>query len=297
MNIKRRLNNNRNNFRRTSGATRKPVEESKPEGVKRRQWIEFKKPILIGGAMLVVMGAVAWFIHTSEKSPTLDTTTTSLPWQSCLTKWPDGTLYPDLLPVPTGEYLLPSAAGELKSFLTPHGLNKIAIKAPFLIEKSEVTNKAFRQYVTFVDHLEAGVTKERLKSHIGLHWNKDESETSPIKGLSWDAAWDYADWLGQRTGCAYTLPSREQWGATVLLLNDSQKSTKKEHLMANESLRQLLWGVREWTSSPCTGGYYLVGEDDLVPLPEVRSATCMPALLSVAGFRVAIKATTHNMTN
>lgn len=239
----------------------------------------------------MVVGVLGWLFSNYQETPA-----TNLPWQACLTKWQDGTQYPDLLPVSTGSYALSAASQELKPFLAPHELEKIVIKDPFLIEKHEVSVKAFRRYVAFVEHLDPSQEKERLQSRIGLQWNKEDSDTSPVKGVSWDVAWDYTDWLGQQTGCAYTLPSREQWGATVLLLDGAQNSSSKAKHLNEESLKTLIWGVREWTSSPCTGGYYLAGEDEFVPLPEVRSATCMPAMLSVGGFRVAIKATASTKT-
>ncbi|MEO5331615.1 MAG: SUMF1/EgtB/PvdO family nonheme iron enzyme [Magnetococcus sp. YQC-5] len=292
MNIKRPLFDNRKKFHRTSGATRKPIQEPKREFIRRKVPTLNKKQLAITGGVILGIGMILMLLRSCDtpSTNTLDTRNASqLPWHSCLTQWPDGTLYPDLLPVPTGEYPLSASSQELKSFLAPHGLHKIAIKDPFLIEKNEVTVKAFRRYVDFVQNMPSGAEKERAKSHIGLHWNKEDSDLVSVKGISWEAAWDYTEWLGQKTGCAYALPSREQWGAAVLFLNDPKNSGKNTPLH-HESMKQWLWGTREWTSSACTGGYYLVGEDDLVPLPEVRSATCMPAILSVAGFRVVIKA-------
>ncbi|MBF0190622.1 MAG: SUMF1/EgtB/PvdO family nonheme iron enzyme [Magnetococcales bacterium] len=310
MNNKRPLLPVRKRSNRLSGAVRKPVAgairpESRLKAVWRRltpSWtlptlptlpLRHKRALLLGGAGLVVAGGIGALVMMRTSEPSVASsrpTSAALSWQSCLSQWPDGTLYPDLLPVPAGEYRLHANSQELKPFLAPHGLNRIQIKEPFLIEKHEVTLKAFRRYVAVVDKMSAGADKDRLKAHIGLHWNKDESETAPVKGISWEAAWDYTDWLGRETGCAYGLPSREQWGASVLLLDGGRENASKAGILSGESLKRLLWGVREWTVTPCAGGYYLVGEDDFVPLPEVRSATCMPAMLSVAGFRVVLKA-------
>ncbi len=289
MNIKP-LFNNKKNANRMSGAVRKPIKEPPQQTAdKRESRRSTQKPLLlIGGGVLILAGVSGWLFTSSKEQQPI----ANIPWKSCLTKWQDGTLYPDLLPVPTGKYQLSSKAQELKPFLVPHGLKKVTIDTPFLIEKHEVTIKAFRQYVNFIDQLDSSAEKERLQARIGLQWNKSDIETSSVKGVSWEGAWDFADWLGQQTGCAYSLPSREQWGAAVILLNDSHDNSNKARILTDASLKSLLWGVREWSASPCTGGYYLLGEDDLVPLPEIRSATCMPAMLSVAGFRVAIKAAT-----
>ncbi|MBF0613710.1 MAG: SUMF1/EgtB/PvdO family nonheme iron enzyme [Magnetococcales bacterium] len=306
MNSKRPLFPVRKRPNRISGAVRKPTATASPPPPReppRRlpSWlarvprVPDRRGLLIAGAGLTLVGVLLfWFGRQPDTPapPVMATKAETPAWQGCLHAVSDGTFYPDLLPVPAGEYRLHANAQELKPFLAPHGLSKIQIKEPFLIEKQEVTLKAFRRYVAAVEKMPAGADRDRLKSHIGLHWNKDESETTPVKGVSWEGAWDYADWLGRQTGCAYGLPTREQWGAAALLLDGARESSSKTGILSGEFLKRLLWGVREWSSTPCAGGYYLVGEDDFVPLPEVRSATCMPAMLSVAGFRVALQATT-----
>ncbi|MBF0628594.1 MAG: SUMF1/EgtB/PvdO family nonheme iron enzyme [Magnetococcales bacterium] len=302
MNIRRPLIPTRKRPNRLSGAVRKPAPGT-PRPERRLPSIELphKKILLLGGIGLIVVGVIAALVFSRppgdtspQKTPTTQPTTQPAAqtpaWHACLTQWPDGTLYPDLLPVPSGEYRLHANAQELKPFLAPHGLSRIQIKEPFLIEKHEVSLKAFRRYVAHVEQQTQGAERERLKAHIGLHWNKDEAENAAVKGISWEGASDYTEWLGRQTGCAYGLPTREQWGAAALLLDGARETTSKAGILSAESLKRLLWGVREWSATPCAGGYYLVGEDDFVPLPEVRSATCMPAMLSVAGFRVVIQA-------
>ncbi len=298
--------NTRKRPNRLSGAVRKPPPgAARPEKRLPPLVARYKKPLLIGGAILGIVGLIGTLLFSRPPESGADKSATptapSAPasgsgpsWRACLSQWPDGTLYPELLPVPVGDYRLSANAQELKPFLAPHGLSKIQIKEPFLIEKNEVTLKAFRRYVASVEQMAPGETRERLKAHIGLHWNKDEAETTPVKGVSWEGATDYAEWLGHQTGCAYALPTREQWGAAALLLDGARENRSKAGILSGEVLKRLLWGVREWSATPCAGGYYLVGEDDFVPLPEVRSATCMPAMLSVAGFRVVIKAAASN---
>ncbi|GAB0056390.1 hypothetical protein SIID45300_00696 [Candidatus Magnetaquicoccaceae bacterium FCR-1] len=300
MNSKHPFFGTRGRTNRISGAVRRPRPGDPPSSGRGAPsgspswWSRNKRRLWIGLVALIAVGVIAWVLLTrlgkpdvarepGEENPT---------WQSCLIAPPEGGSYPNLLPVPAGEYRLRNNSQELKPFLAPHGLSKIQIKEPFLIEKHEVTLKAFRRYLAAVEKMPAGAERDRLKAHIGMHWNKDEAETASVKGLSWEAAQDYAEWLGRQTGCAYALPTREQWGAAALLLDGARETVSKAGVLSSESLRRLLWGVREWSATPCAGGYFIVGEDDFVPLPEVRSATCMPAMLSVAGFRVVLKAST-----
>ncbi|MEO5345043.1 MAG: SUMF1/EgtB/PvdO family nonheme iron enzyme [Magnetococcus sp. YQC-9] len=299
MNNKRPFFGTRGRTSRISGAVRKtrPGEMATPSRSSASSlsswWSQFGKKIAIGLTALIAIGIIVLVLSARfGGAPGSGSSSTDAPsWQSCLMQTPEGGSHPDLLPVPAGEYRLHPNSQELKPFLVPHGLGKIQIKEPFLIEKHEVSLKAFRRYLASLDKMPAGPDRDRRKSHIGMHWNKDDAETASVKGISWEAAWDYADWLGQQTGCAYGLPSREQWGAAALLLDGARETVSKAGVLSSESLRRLLWGVREWSATPCAGGYYIVGEDDFVPLPEVRSATCMPAMLSVAGFRVVLKAT------
>ncbi|MBF0263070.1 MAG: SUMF1/EgtB/PvdO family nonheme iron enzyme, partial [Magnetococcales bacterium] len=227
MNSKRPLFGTRGRTNRISGAVRRP-RPGEPPGSGRGApsghpswWNRNKKRVLLGLVALAAIGVIAWVLLMRLGKPDAprESAEENPAWQSCLLTPPEGGSYPNLLPVPAGEYRLRNNSQELKPFLAPHGLSKIQIKEPFLIEKHEVTLKAFRRYVVAVEKMPAGADRERLKAHIGMHWNKDDSETASVKGISWEAAWDYADWLGRQTGCAYGLPSREQWGAAALLLD------------------------------------------------------------------------------
>ncbi|MBF0622190.1 MAG: SUMF1/EgtB/PvdO family nonheme iron enzyme [Magnetococcales bacterium] len=185
----------------------------------------------------------------------------------------------ELFMIPAGRYDLSGldSASDPALFLQAHRLNYIDIDTPFVIQKDEVSSKQFKKYVDHVQSLPDSPDKNDLLMRIGLHWNRNDANSKSVRGISWEAASDYATWLSELTGCAFALPSRLQWGATVIY---------SQGVAEDERPEKLLRGVPEWSSSPCDNGYYLIGEDDWVAVSVTSRETCMPAMISVAGFRL-----------
>ncbi|MBF0212141.1 MAG: SUMF1/EgtB/PvdO family nonheme iron enzyme [Magnetococcales bacterium] len=85
-----------------------------------------------------------------------------------------------------------------------------------------VTRGQFRQFVEETLHLTdveqaqfAARTNARLHKQIGWHaWKKSrhpQDDHHPVIHVSWFDAQRYAEWLSQRTGLAFALPSEAQW--------------------------------------------------------------------------------------
>ena len=219
-------------------------------------------------------------------------------WQACLLEEknsfasPDEQMQPSLMVIPAGTYVLPSRSSGLYAFLEPYGMEIITIEEPFLMQDQKMNRRFFEQYADFVESIPSEEEKEQHQSHLGLLWNREGENSTTVHGLSWEAATDFSRWLSQKTGCEYNIPSREQWAAAIIhLYGTGEQVPKPGDDFSSTPLTDLLRGGREWTRSPCDMGYYLVGEEKWVSGAEKNQAICMPALFSIAGFRVVLSST------
>ena len=235
---------------------------------------------------VVVVLAAGWYLTVSV-SDRIDSVP-PVAWQACLQESTDGTFYPDLVTIPAGVYSLPAEAKQIAPFLEGQQLASIVIEKSFLMQKAEVTQAQFQRYVNFVQGLAKGTDRDQLAMRLGLVWNKGNKNTPLLNGLSWEAAWDYAQWLSQQTGCNYQLPSREEWAAAVIFFH-GLAAFPESAAQGKKPLASLLGGVREWTRSQCDMGYHLVGEDDWIEAQQVGREICLPAMVAVAGFRVVLQ--------
>ncbi|MBF0358121.1 MAG: SUMF1/EgtB/PvdO family nonheme iron enzyme [Magnetococcales bacterium] len=230
---------------------------------------------------LIFSGAavVAWGVLSLMKEPVVPIT-----WQSCLVEQDDGSTYPVMEEVPAGVYALPvSLVGG-----GPGQIVSAEITSPFLVQKEEVKLREFKKYADYVMDLPDSADKERLLVRLGVSWKKGDKGSSAVNAVSWEGARDYAHWLGQRTGCSYDIPSYDEWLATVSFLQSRDKSELNGAIAPSGPLKNLLWGVREWSRTWCASGYYLLGRDDLTTNSHEDSAVCMPPMFSVAGFRLVL---------
>ncbi|MEO5348259.1 MAG: SUMF1/EgtB/PvdO family nonheme iron enzyme [Magnetococcus sp. YQC-3] len=193
-----------------------------------------------------------------------------------------------LLEIPAGRYALPTPTSGLYPFTRTHQMEHVVINTPFLIQERPVSRALFKQYAEAVASSADGEEKERLSSHLGPAWNR-ETAGSVVKGVSLEAAIDFGQWLSQKSGCSYAVPSREEWLATVVhLFNSGAPLPKSSDAFDATPLKSLLQGGSEWTRSPCALGHYLVGEEDWGVESKSREPVCMPAMFAVAGFRVVL---------
>ena len=76
---------------------------------------------------------------------------------------------------------------------------------PYRIGKYPVTNEEYAVFVAETDY--------PVGSEMGWHGQEPEPETlkHPVSGVSWYDALAYCQWLTEKTGRAYTLPTEAQW--------------------------------------------------------------------------------------
>ena len=193
------------------------------------------------------------------------------------------------LTVPAGTYDMPSPHSGLFPLLRPYAMKTVLIDQTFMIQEQLIPHALFTQYARFVEKLSDGDDKTDRQARIGLLWNRITRTTPSAYAISWEAAVDFSDWLSKKTGCAYTLPSREQWLAAIIwLYNSGEPAPRLGNTVRSTPMEQMLRSGREWTRSDCATGYYLVGADNWVTEPETDQTVCMPPLVAMAGFRVVL---------
>jgi formylglycine-generating enzyme required for sulfatase activity len=123
-------------------------------------------------------------------------------------KPPAGANEPNMVFVPGGYFLMGDEASKPGSDTFPMRIIKLD---PYLIDKHEVTNKAYREFVDYakstgdssMEHPDA----PPLKDHTPAGWSQASfaGDDQPVVGVDWFDAYAYAKWKGKR------LPTEAEW--------------------------------------------------------------------------------------
>ena len=114
---------------------------------------------------------------------------------------------PEMVEVPTGSFIMGCVEGrddlngECPKEETPS--REVTIPRPFTMGKYEVT---FLQYDTYVFHQRR--SGKDVDYPDDAYWGRFGR---PVINVSWNDAQDYAEWLRERTGKSYRLPTEVEW--------------------------------------------------------------------------------------
>lgn len=108
-----------------------------------------------------------------------------------------------LVRVPPGRFVMGSTEGAPDE----QPPTVIEVAQPFWIGRCEVTNEQFRRFKP--DH------DSRVESmhgyQFGIRGYPMDKPQQPAVRLSWNDAWRFCDWLSERTGKRFSLPTEAQW--------------------------------------------------------------------------------------
>ncbi|MEJ2703556.1 MAG: SUMF1/EgtB/PvdO family nonheme iron enzyme, partial [Sedimentisphaerales bacterium] len=128
----------------------------------------------------------------------------SSPSQSMSITVADGVIL-ELVRIPSGRFVMGSENG----YPNERPAHPVVIDKAFWMGRFEITN---RQYACFdPDHdsgLETGEQYQFGDYERGHHLNRPEQ---PVVRVSWNQAMAFCDWLSNKTGMQFTLPTEAQW--------------------------------------------------------------------------------------
>jgi len=148
------------------------------------------------------------------------------------TEFRDCDVCPIMVSVPAGRFLMGTA--ERDRLIDPRTgkpakndgpQHEVWIKAPFAVGKFEVTVAEFRAFVADTGHVttEGGCMEFSPPASFTISddfdWDKpgfEQAENAPVGCVSYFDARVYAEWLHERTGQEYRLPSEAEWEYAAL---------------------------------------------------------------------------------
>ena len=131
---------------------------------------------------------------------------------------------PVMVAIPAGSFMMGSTATETRREGVPthqaepeRPRHKVTIAKPFALSRTEIT---LAQYAAFVDA--TGHPPTPCLFYIDKAWREvpgsswehppfPQEDDHPVICVTWHDAMAYADWLSQKTGQIYRLPSEAEW--------------------------------------------------------------------------------------
>src|ERR1044071_2417065 len=165
---------------------------------------------VISGVLLVGGGLGVWFMTrtqpgvevgggtTPTPTPTATATQTPTPGQ---TPTPPIVYKPELVAIPGGQFQMGRDAQD--SGTVPQVPAHLVAVKPFAIDKTEVTNAEYAEFV------------RENKHQPPSHWANGQpvagTEMLPVVNVSYEDAVEFAKWRSKHDGKTYRLPTEEEW--------------------------------------------------------------------------------------
>lgn len=125
---------------------------------------------------------------------------------------------PDLVVIPPGEFTMGYDGGEPGRYEGP--VREMQIARAFAMGRHEVTHGQFRRFVEASGHQTAGGCRiwdgESWQEPEWADWTdpgygRPPEDDEPVACVSWLDARAYVDWLSEKTGQPYRLPTEAEW--------------------------------------------------------------------------------------
>jgi formylglycine-generating enzyme len=164
---------------------------------------------------------------------------------------------PEMVVVPMGSFEMGSPQSEVNRVRDDESpLHKVNVRS-FAIGKYEVT---VGQFALFVNEKNLKNKLWERQSPIQFH----QEDNHPVVNVSWNEAKDYTNWLSQRTGKTYRLPSEAEWeyaaraGTTTSYYwgNNPDDACTYGNVLDLTAKAQIPWVSSNWKEFPkCSDGF------------------------------------------
>jgi len=105
--------------------------------------------------------------------------------------------------IPAGEFVMGNPAGAVDE----RALQRVQIERPFWMASLEVMNEQFKQYAP--DHDSRVESKNTYQ--FGIHGYPMNSPEQPVVRVAWTEAMAFCQWLSEKTGERFSLPTESEW--------------------------------------------------------------------------------------
>ncbi|MCU0450279.1 MAG: formylglycine-generating enzyme family protein [Bernardetiaceae bacterium] len=129
-------------------------------------------------------------------------------------------LEPDMVLVDGGSFLMGSNDGEQEE----KPIHKVSVGS-FYLAKTEVTVAQYREFCR--------ATNRQMPEEPKWGWQ----DHFPIVNVSWKDAQAYCDWLAQKTGQKFRLPTEAEWEFAAR----GGKKTQKYHFAGSNTIEEVAW--------------------------------------------------------
>jgi formylglycine-generating enzyme required for sulfatase activity/tRNA A-37 threonylcarbamoyl transferase component Bud32 len=179
----------------------------------------WKRLLLLSAALtLFAVSAAAYYIFEKPRQATItEVANTSQPL-------PPSPPF-ELVAIPAGQFVMGFVEGDLRALAFEAPPRTIQIQNPFRMSSCEITVGQFREfteatgYITEAESSGTGGWKHATASSYGsqqpeFNWKNPGypvTESLPVTMVTYDDAIAFCEWLGQRDGVHYRLPTEAEW--------------------------------------------------------------------------------------
>jgi formylglycine-generating enzyme required for sulfatase activity len=175
---------------------------------------------------------------------------------------------PELVVIPPGSFDMGSPESEEDRFDTEGPVHRVTFSQAFSLGKTEITRAQFAIFVSDT-HYDAGDScwtfeDEKWEERSGRNWKNPgyhQNKNHPVSCISWNDAKAYVEWISNKTGENYGLPTESVWeyaaranSGTSLYWGDEPDLACTFANVMDTTGQALVPGVT-WDAHNCSDGY------------------------------------------